>query len=123
MRKTSAAIIGCLIAPLISALIGAILTPATGGRGLLSNLGLLPIFYFFSAIVTILFGVPTFLLLRRLRLIKWWTSLAAGAVIGALTIAIVRLPGNVQFHDFLIGAPIGAASAFGFWLVWSMGQA
>lgn len=121
MKKTIiVAIVGFLVTPLISSLIGVLLTPLSEGQKLISILGLLPIFYFFSTLATIVFGVPAFFLLRHFKLITWWAALGVGVVIGGLVSVILRLPSAPHLHDLMTMMPIGAASAFSFWLIWRL---
>jgi hypothetical protein len=118
MSKARATMIGFLVAPLVSALIGVSLSPEGIGQDFIPRLALLPILYFFSAMAAILFGAPAFLLLARLKMISWWSVLGAGAIIGGLVAAVLRSPSPVTFQDILTMAPIGSASAFSFWLIY-----
>ena len=86
------------------------------------ELGLLPILYFFSAMATLLFGVPTFFLLRHFKLIRWWSALVVGFAIGAIVAGILPLPAPPMADDVLFMGPVGAVSAFGFWLIWKLGR-
>ena len=123
MRRVTATVVGFIVAPLIAATIGAVLTPVTRGPDVLASLALVPGFYFFSAVPTILLGVPAFLALLRFNLVRWWSALGVGFLIGTLMAVIVRSPSSVQAHDFLVMAPTGAASALSFWLIWKCGRA
>jgi hypothetical protein len=122
MRRRTAAVLGFLSAPLVSALIGAALTPVTRTFDLRAFLGLVPVFYFFAAVVTVLLGIPAFLLLLRFKLVRWWSALGAGFLIGALVALIMRSPNAIQPRDVLVFAPTGAASALSFWLIWKLGR-
>ena len=110
------------VAPLTPAVFGALSTPITDKLELLPILFLTPLFYFYTFLATIFLGVPAFLLGRRLRLIKWWSALVAGTVIGALVAVLIWLQSKIQVHDFIIFCPLGAASAFTFWLIWRCGH-
>lgn len=102
MKKRTALVVGFFTAPLISALIGAALTPITRSVEVVSIFGLLPLLYFFSFLTTLLFGVPAFFMLLRLRLIAWWSTIGAGAGIGAVVAIIVRLPDRVCLMTSLL---------------------
>jgi ABC-type uncharacterized transport system permease subunit len=120
MSKATAAIVGFLVAPLVCAIIGAVLTPVEGRINLdiFSILGLLPIFYFFAALATILFGVPCFLLLLKYKLVTWWSALLVGIVAGLLVAVIFKAPSHVEARDLIVLGFMGSASALSFWLVW-----
>ena len=59
VKESTAAVLGFVIVPVIPALVAGILTPITSrGPDVLSVIGLVPIFYLFSALVTLVFAVP-----------------------------------------------------------------
>lgn len=124
MNKISAAVVGFLVAPLVSAIIGAVLTPVEGRLNLdvFSIFGLLPLFYFFAALATILFGMPSFFLLLKYKLITWWSTILVGIVVGVLVALIFKAPNHVEARDLLVMGAMGSASAFTFWLIWRLGR-
>jgi len=83
---------------------------------------MVPVFYYFSAMAAILFGLPVFLVLFRFNLIRWWSALGAGMTIGALMGVIVESPHVIQIPEILFIAATGAASTLGFWLIWKQGR-
>lgn len=121
MKKIAATFVGFIVAPLIAAVIMAALAPIGGGEDLIAW-GLIPVFYFFAFFSTVFFGVPAFFLLRHFRLITWWVTLGVGGVIGGLVSVILRLPSAPHLHDLMTMMPIGAASAFSFWLIWQLAR-
>jgi len=93
-------------------------------------LGLLPVGYFFSLVAILVFGVPAFLLGRRLNLIRWWSAVISGFFIGVLVAVVFVRPRIVQFspdfirddlRGFLFLGTTGALSALVFWLIWKQG--
>jgi len=78
----------------------------------------LPLCYVFSILAEVFFGTPIFLLGLRFNLIKWWSALPAGFAVGALATLVLRLPNLAPARELLGMGFIGAASGFGFWLVW-----
>jgi ABC-type uncharacterized transport system permease subunit len=124
MSKVTAAIMGFLVAPLVSAVIGAVLTPVEGrlNLDLVSILGLLPIIYFFAALATILLGVPSFLLLLKYKLVTWWSALIVGVVAGVIVALIFKAPSHVEARDLLVMGTMGSASALAFWVIWRLGR-
>ena len=110
-----------LVATLIPAIAFAMLTPVSDGginTNVASVLGLTFAFYWFSFGAAVLFGVPLFFLLLKLRLVRWWSALVSGAIVGALVAVVLRLPGSLNPKDFLDTVPLGALAAFAFWLIW-----
>lgn len=78
--------------------------------------------YPFSVAATVLFGMPAFFALSRFRLVKWWTTLLVGFVLGTLVAIVMRLPNPVDLHDVVTFAPMAAGSALVFWLIWRLGN-
>jgi len=76
------------------------------------------VFFPYSVIFTAAIGVPSFLFLRRLALITWWTTAAVGVVAGILVSAAVR-SGNQSYIDALIKfVPSATVAALAFWGIW-----
>lgn len=120
MKKITAAVVGFLAAPLLPAAAVALSTPITADRlDFVYRLGMVPFFYFYSAIATVLFGIPAFLLLR-VGLIRWWSTLSAGAIIGLIVATVV--PGQASVTSYFEYVLLGTASAWIFWLVWKQGH-
>ena len=122
MRRLTTGIIAFLIAALIPAISLSVLTPVANGFDLFTTLGAFPVFFFFSLLATVAFGVPVFLLLYRLGMAHWWSALIAGLAIGGVVAAVLRAPNPVQIRDVLLMAAVGAASGAAFWFVWRMGS-
>jgi hypothetical protein len=40
----------------------------------------------------IVLGVPTYLLLRKLNAVRWWSTIASGFILGAIPVAILSWP-------------------------------
>jgi hypothetical protein len=117
IKKAAVAAVGFLSASLLPAVVFAVLTPILGDRFSIVQLGLVPVFFVFSAAAVLLIGTPMFLILRALHLVNWWSALVAGCLGGAIVSVILRLPAHPVPGDFLIDCPTGAASAFVFWLI------
>lgn len=115
------------VAFLIPSIALALLTPPTGGAintDLVSISGLTAIFYVYCVGLAGPLAVPTFLLLRRHRLVRWWSALGAGTIIGAIVELVLGLPRVVPDSRVLMaGICMGAFAAMIFWLIWRLGQA
>lgn len=121
MRRLTAGIIAFLIAALIPAISFSVFTPVANGFDLLTSLGAFPVFFFFSLLATVVFGVPVFVLMDRFGMAHWWSALTAGLAIGGVVAAVLQVPNPVQIRDVLLMAAVGAVSGAAFWFVWRMG--
>lgn len=122
MKRIAAGLIGFIAAPLIAATLVGAMGLIAGRLDLDWLLKSLPVFYFFSLLATILFGSPIFFTLLYFNLISWWSALGAGILAGFLTAIAIRFPGLVQINDLMVMGLTGAASSFGFWLIWRQGS-
>ena len=122
MRRTTAGVVGFVVAPLISALILAAATRLFEPSDIVARIAMVPVFYYFSAMATVLLGLPAFFLLLRFRINRWWSVVVGGLIIGALMGALVGAPNHAQLPNVLLMAATGTASALGFWLIWRQGQ-
>jgi hypothetical protein len=115
------------VAPAVPSLIGAALTPVTPDFGVKSILVFAVIFYVIAAAVTAGIGAPIFFWLRRRNLVKWWSALLVGFLIGVAAASFLRLqnlhymPGVELLHDMLLLGLVGAISACVFWIIWKSG--
>ena len=122
MKQTTATVLGFCIASVVPAAWLSLTAPLSGVLDVHSVVGTFIVLYFFSALATILFGVPSFLLLRRWGRINWWSVLATGLCLGAIVAVVIRLPNRLDVHDLFTMAPLAAVSAFAFWLIWRTGK-
>jgi len=98
-----------------------VLSPLTGGTGHKDRLAILELalfFYAYAAAYAVALGVPTFLLFRRLGILRWWTTVLAGYAIGIVTMTIATFQIPPPRALLLYGA-LGAASALVFWAIWT----
>jgi hypothetical protein len=85
----------------------------------------------FSAVTTVLFGLPAFILFRHFRLVRWWSALLFGFFVGALIGLGFASPGLSQsthtswlelaLPNFIGLGITGAISALSFWIIWRLG--
>lgn len=83
------------------------------------------IFYVYATWATLVVGLPSFLLLRKFGMIRWWSATGAGFVIGiVLFVAFGPRSFSVEETNSQAGlwGTIGAFSAFIFWLIWKQGH-
>jgi hypothetical protein len=71
-------------------------------------------------LVALAAGLPAYLLMRRMRLDKWWHYLGGGALLGCLPGLVLNLTawgGGIAVLAILIGAPSGAVAGLAFWVL------
>ena len=122
MKKGMWTVAGFLIAPIIPAAIIGMWSPLVEQGAVGAKLLLTLIFYLFTSQVSIVFGIPAYFLLRRFKLVNWWSSLTVGFVSGAIVSIIIRMPNPIPWHDIFIMGSMGATAGLTFWLVWRRGQ-
>jgi hypothetical protein len=81
---------------------------------------LLPVFYGFSAMVTLPAGLLLLLLFERLGILRFWLVLASGFVIGA--VVGLALKTSASFVGVAVLGLIGVASALVFWSILRQGR-
>lgn len=114
-------VVGLLVSALLPATYGTLMTRITPDPLPQLNLGLIPIFYSFALLSCVVLGLPAYVLGLRFNLVRWRSALIAGTFIGAITALIIR-SGNQLPGDFLVLCPLGAATAFVFWLIVTLGK-
>ena len=103
--------------PVISAMLGILLTLVSWRIEFLSAIGLFPLFYFHSMLAMVLFGLPGIMRLYKFKFIKLWPMLGGGLIIGVLVAVIIRLPSSAQLSDVVSMGFIGMVSSLGCWLI------
>ena len=69
--------------------------------------------------LTLILGLPAFLIFDRVRLVRWWTAAATGLVVGA--IVAIWLTGSSARHPayfFAIWCAAGVGEALTFFSIW-----
>jgi hypothetical protein len=123
MREAIFAVLGFATASIIPAAFLASIFPLSGNVDGLSIVGSFVVLYPYSLAAVVVLGVPAFALLRPYRPGNWWSVTAVGLALGLLVALVLRLPAFPEFRDAAMMAPLGAASALAFWLVWRQGTA
>jgi hypothetical protein len=105
-------------APLIAALLYAFIVPiwpTSPERRLPNFLGVLVIAFWGAGLLTVIVAMPAFLVLNRLHLVRWWSALGAGALVGLLFTYLFGGRPDPGFQGRLM--LIGAASGLSFWVI------
>jgi hypothetical protein len=134
-RQVLATVVGILVAPAVTA---AIFTVPSFLMGLVRSkeeivelLEFPAIVYMFAFTVSLVVGIPSFIIFARFKLIRWWTCAIVGLVAGVF----VEVAFFEQFNFGPLsswfevsGLPIagygisGALAALCFWFIWTKGQ-
>jgi len=121
-REASFVVAGLLVAAAVPTIAFALMTPPKVWlEHAFDVLGYMPFWYFFSALATTAIGLPLYLLLRALSLVRWWTSVVAGGLGGLLVPKLFRWQGPFELQRFMEFALIGVVAALAFWFVVSVG--
>jgi hypothetical protein len=123
MNELKATVVGFLTAAVIPAVaISAAIGSTNGIDSLLSiyfpllAFGLYPVVLF----VAVLFGLPSFLLLRRLGLVRWWSASGAGMLFGLAAGLMFVYPAVHQPpRSWIAWGLIGILTSLTFWVIWS----
>jgi len=118
MKQQYKTLLAFLTASIVPAIYLAVVYPLSGLRDWRSVLGTFLVFYYFAAAATGLLGLPAFLVLRKFDLVTWWSSLAGGALVGAITQFAVTSGSLDDITSLLRFAMLGAVAGLAFWLVW-----
>jgi hypothetical protein len=123
MKLQATDLIAFLVAAAMPPIVGAFFTlPAQG-----FDFGTVAVFaviaYLLSAAISLVAGVPVYLLLLRSDLVRWWSALGAGLGIGVIVAVLLRLPTLAQPRDILVLGLEGATAGLAFWVVWSRRRA
>jgi hypothetical protein len=121
MQRLTAGIIGFAAAPLAPAVLFAMENSLMSPKDILGRLGWIPLIYVPALVITVVLGLPLFLLLRRFELVKWWSALGLGAVVGALVGLLLQSP-QFDIVQLLYSTSSGCLGALGFWLIWRQGR-
>lgn len=123
MNKSRATVIAFLAAPLVAAVAFAEANPESLGFNPISALAFVPIWYFYAMLFTLAFGLPSYLALERLRIVRWWSTAAMGLVLGCLVMGLAQGFGSVSARQLCYGGTIGLAESIAFWALWRRGRA
>jgi hypothetical protein len=121
MDRTAAAVVGFSAALALPALVLGVWTAIGLGEG--QHPGALivwpPLIYLGSGPVAGIFAVPAFVLGQRLGLIRWWSSITIGLVIGAAAFLMIGgYPTPSEYRGMIVYPLLGGASGLIFWIVY-----
>lgn len=93
-------------------------------REITSTLLWLGTFFPFAALVVFAFGLPAFMMLFSLNLVRWWSAAIAGGLIGSIVSLVIWLPNDPTMEIALnpVAMCAGALGGLTFWAVWDLGK-
>ena len=126
-RQTVATLAAFAIAPLVAA--AGVLLMGTVGSGVddpMLAAALFLIYLLWAIAFETVLALPTFLLLLRFGLVRWFSATLVGLVVGIVAFAIMNPQGLSATlsnpRECASWASVGGLSAFVFWLTWRLGQ-
>jgi hypothetical protein len=122
LKQIKATVLGFIAATIVPAAYIAVSFPLSAERNLQAILLSFIVFYFFTVSAAIILGIPGFLVLKKFKLIRWWSAFAYGALVGASSLA--ALISNVSANSEAISrnAVLGGIAGLVFWFFWRIGQ-
>jgi hypothetical protein len=122
MRLPDSFTLAFLIAPLPPTVTTAVAN-LTADHNVSGLLWILTEFYLRALLFELMFGLPLFLVARRFNLVRWWTALSCGVVLGVLALYFFSGSGSVRAAPALmLWAASGGAAGLAFWTVWRIGD-
>jgi hypothetical protein len=123
MTKSTSIVLGLLAAGLGPGLVGGLLEVIPAGIAktdftLLLIMSL--VVYPFTIFLALIFGIPLFLAFNHFHLVRWWSAILSGLIVGsAAAFVFAPSPSVWTVETFALE---GAGSALLFWVVWRRGN-
>ena len=115
MNKHVATALAFLMASVFPAIALSAIEVAKGYLDFKGFLGWALIFYFFTFGVTVIVGLPAYLLLERFHQVTWWSAMLTGIIGGVVMVFIFK---SLSLSVVLVGGFSGLV----FWIIWRWGN-
>lgn len=125
MKESISTILGFLSAVIVSAALLTMYVWQTDTSGLCCRNGyflLVLIMQLGASVFAAMIALPAFLFLRRIKLVRWWSAMPVGIIIGIIIAYESAYPKGSDIDRILGWGIIGGISAFVFWVVWRKGK-
>lgn len=121
-KESKATVLAFLIAPLVPVVaMGIMSLPNTGSWEVF--LGIAAIVYINVCVFTLIIGFPTYHLLKKKNLVRWWVVSLVGLTAGAVVGYAYRLPFYPDRYQSGLAQGVGCGLAgIVFWAIWRTGQ-
>ena len=121
MKKDSAAILGFMATPLFSSI--ALLIITDSNLDTLALIGLLPLVYMYTGGITIMFGLPAFIILNYFDKASIYSAMIVGIIAGVIIALVLDFTNGDFSIIFLIKMSfLGGLSGLVFWSFWRLGE-
>lgn len=121
MTKTRAMVMGLVAAAMLPAGYLAMASPLTP-EGWPAVVVSFFVFLFFSTAATLVLAVPSLLVLQRLGLVAWWSTMIAGGLVGAVALLYVTSLESYHLQPITQFVALGSISGLLFWIFWRLGR-
>lgn len=118
MNKISVAFFGLVAASLITTIGFGIFIPMARGGDVATNIGVMPVFFLITLLVSLVVGGPLIYLFDKLKLINAITATLGGGVVGGLGSLVMRMPNTPGATELCQFTLVGLLAGFVFWSVW-----
>lgn len=120
--QTTATIFGFLIAPLAPvSLMGIMSLPNNGPWSVFFGVAL--IVYIYACIFMLIIGLPIYIALTKLNLMRWWAISMVGILVGGAIGYAYRLPFYPERYQSGLVQGLGCGIAgIVFWMIWRRGK-
>lgn len=122
MNQTLATFLGFAVASIIPAAYLAVAFPLSGIRDAESIIRSFAVFYYFSAVTAVFLGVSFFLLMKKMKLVNFWSATLCGAFVGCAALVAITFVESADRASLLTHAILGAVSGSTFWVVRQLGR-
>jgi hypothetical protein len=122
MKRSTATALGFAIAALVPIVTMSPIDPPVA-NDLGTYLVIVGIIYFWILGYMLIVGLPTYFLFKRWNLIRWWTLMLVGLLMGTLVGYVFKFPLlKSPVDSALIQGPSCSLSGLVFWLIWRLGK-
>jgi hypothetical protein len=115
MNQPKATLLGFVAASMLPAVYLSVCYPLSGDHDPWSIIGTFFVTYYFVVVAMVALGVPTYLILERFKLVRWWSALGCGAIAGE--VSILAITSNLDSSSQIRFAFLGGAAGLLFWFV------
>ena len=122
MTQNQATALGLFAAATVTPIFYAFFVPLGGKFDLGLVLITLTMIYWISLTAIAVLGFPAFIVLKRYKLVKWWSAIGVGLIAGPLAVIGVVQISSTNFEELLKFSVLGGIAGFAFWIFWRLGR-